>query len=486
MAGCWGPLVLLLLVHSTTAFKLVCHFADWSQYRTGQGRFLVEDIDPFLCTHVVYDFAVIDHNNKLKVNEWVKKSSYVAFTGLKNRNSQLKTLLLVREAHAVDPQFKRTVSTAAARQTFVQSSVNFLRTHDFDGLELSWDHPGDHKYKFTQLCKDLLEAFERESAGTERTRLTLSASLTPHTEDVISLDHYEVPELTKILDFISVKAFDLSRGDVTAHHSPLYSHDNASIDFITQYLLDHEVPAEKLLLGFPAHARSYRLSTDTTRPGAPASGPANPGPFTQEMGFWANFETCAFLKGASAFWIDSQYVPYAVKHNQWVGFDNQASYGAKVSYLRSRHLGGAAVWHLDLDDFSGLFCGQGNYPLITHLKAELSRGLKATTTTEPQILKTPGSPGHTAVSPAPHSSSGTMGPGCLGNFTVVHPDPSLCTGRADGHYQMQQEPAVAYVCAKGLAYVTECPRVHSRGAPASRGGGLLLGLLLTGLLCVCR
>uniref|UniRef100_A0A3B4B3J2 GH18 domain-containing protein n=1 Tax=Periophthalmus magnuspinnatus TaxID=409849 RepID=A0A3B4B3J2_9GOBI len=138
-------------------------------------------------------------------------------------------------------------------------------------------------------------------------------------------------------------------------------------------LLDQEIPAQKLLLGFPAYARSYTLSTQVSSPGAPVSGLAYPGPFTQEMGFWSHYETCAFLHGASANWIDKQYVPYAVKNNQWVGFDNQQSYGAKVTYLMTQHLGGAAVWSLNLDDFTGHFCGQGKYPLISQLKAELSR-----------------------------------------------------------------------------------------------------------------
>lgn len=90
-----------------------------------------------------------------------------------------------------------------------------------------------------------------------------------------------------------------------------------------------------------------------------------------------------------------------MKGSQWVGFDNRESYDAKVfhliipqqvpqhvsfslkgihlfgsqvSYLRSRQLGGAAVWTLDMDDFSGQFCDQGKYPLISNLKSQLIQG----------------------------------------------------------------------------------------------------------------
>jgi hypothetical protein len=38
------------------------------------------------------------------------------------------------------------------------------------------------------------------------------------------------------------------------------------------------------------------------------------------------------------------------------------------------------VWTLDLDDFSGTFCGQGRYPLINTLKSGLGTGAGETDT----------------------------------------------------------------------------------------------------------
>ena len=38
----------------------VCYFTNWSQYRTGKARFVPEDIDASLCTHIVYCFARLD------------------------------------------------------------------------------------------------------------------------------------------------------------------------------------------------------------------------------------------------------------------------------------------------------------------------------------------------------------------------------------------------------------------------------------------
>ena len=93
-------------------------------------------------------------------------------------------------------------------------------------------------------------------------------------------------------------------------------------------------------------------------------------------------------------------MPYAYNNGVWVGYDNEKSFQNKVKcyfiiytnfymlgitwfnllcalqvqWLKQSGFGGAMVWTLDLDDFSGTFCGQGKYPLINTLKSGLGTG----------------------------------------------------------------------------------------------------------------
>jgi GH18 family chitinase len=65
-------------------------------------------------------------------------------------------------------------------------------------------------------------------------------------------------------------------------------------------------------------------------------------------------------------WSDQQKVPFAYSNEistpgplEWVGFDDVLSIEQKVKYIIAKKLGGAMIWSLDMDDFTGKFCNQG-------------------------------------------------------------------------------------------------------------------------------
>ena len=54
-----SPLAPKLNSPNSDGYKVVCYYTNWSQYRPKKGKFLPEDIDPFLCTHVIFAFGWI-------------------------------------------------------------------------------------------------------------------------------------------------------------------------------------------------------------------------------------------------------------------------------------------------------------------------------------------------------------------------------------------------------------------------------------------
>jgi chitinase len=47
---------------------VVCYFINWAWYRTGNGKYSADDVDPTLCTIINYAFAVLE-NNKIKIHD---------------------------------------------------------------------------------------------------------------------------------------------------------------------------------------------------------------------------------------------------------------------------------------------------------------------------------------------------------------------------------------------------------------------------------
>ena len=143
--------------------------------RTNLGRFSLEtDMDPSLCTHLIYAFCGLQQNGELKVNVPHLDSddnnedlgNYRKFNNLKQKNPFLKTLLSVGGWKQGSLNFSIVAADPTKRAAFLRSSIELLQRYDFNGLDIDWEYPNERhglknndRENFAVWLKELSEGY---------------------------------------------------------------------------------------------------------------------------------------------------------------------------------------------------------------------------------------------------------------------------------------------------------------------------------------
>ncbi|XP_059488988.1 acidic mammalian chitinase-like [Neocloeon triangulifer] len=374
-------LAILLAISSLASAqkKVVCYYSSWANYRTGNGQFNATNIDPFLCTHLIYAFIGANTDGTVKIlDSWndVTLNGYKDFNNLRSKNANLKTLVALGGWNAGSATYSNICNNVALRTAFVTNLYNFVVKWGFNGLDIDWEYPAQRggiaadKANFASLVRELRAKFSPA-------KLLLSAAVSAGINSYSTT--YDLPSLAANLDFINLMTYDFhsSAEGKTGENSPLYA---ASIDTdktmnsdaTVQYWIRQGVDKMKIVLGVPLYGRSFTLKSATSNGlGAATVGAGVAGGWSKEAGLLMYWEICYYqmsLTGWTVQWNVAQQVPYAFRSTLWVGYENKQSVMVKGKYAKDNGLGGVMVWAMDYEDFRNL-CGGGKFPLISALKA---------------------------------------------------------------------------------------------------------------------
>ena len=456
---------------------VMCYWGTWANYRPKEGKFVTDNVDGSLCTHLIYSFAGLDSSKwAIKtLDAWLDLEDNYGLAGFKKATDlrvkypHLKVMIAIGGWNEGSTKYSQMAKDKEKRQKFVNSTVEFLVKHKFDGLDLDWEYPSkrggspEDKKNFIHLIKELKDAFK-----VHKFLLTAAIGAGKATIDI----SYDVPNMYKYLDYVNVMCYDYhGKWDKkTGHNAPLKARPNEvggniflNLEYTVNYLMKKGAKPEKTVLGVPLYGRSFLLSNPSNnRMGAPAKSSSFAGPFTREQGFLGYNEICQELNSDGSKWTvvweKCHQAPYMFKNDRWVSFDNERSVRLKANFAFKKNLGGVMVWSIETDDFGGL-CNGVKFPLLRTLNSALSMSTKGEATEETEecnsadypkemtlVTRKPWSPPVSSSDTSGNSQGNNHGSASGGGVCVKpnepNPDPTDCSK--------------FYLCANGVPHALAC------------------------------
>ncbi|KAG9571281.1 glycoside hydrolase family 18 protein, partial [Aureobasidium melanogenum] len=345
--------------------KVIGYYESWADTLACH-RVAPTDLPLDALTHVNYAFAYIDPGSLqiVTMDAATEASLFSDTANLKIVKPDLKVFVSVGgwsfsdNGTATQPVYGDIAADSGKRQKFANNVVQFMRQYGFDGIDIDWEYPGapdrggkkQDTANYVLLMQTLKQTFDA-SGGDFGLSFTTPSSYW-------YLRWFDLPGLLKYADWTNLMTYDLHGiwdssdpiGAIVQGHTNL-----TEIKLAAELFWRVNIPPSKIVMGFGFYGRSFTLaSSSCTTPGCAFSGASNPGPCTQTGGYLAYYELESVLNNNPSIKPihdeDAAVMYFVWNNNQWISYDNAATYKQKVDWANSVGLGGAMIWASDQDD----------------------------------------------------------------------------------------------------------------------------------------
>ncbi|TKY54733.1 Acidic mammalian chitinase [Spatholobus suberectus] len=276
-------LLFLAILLSITATSSTTTDDIKALYWLEQPLFPPSAIKTSLFTHVYYAFVA--PNNVTYELDVSNSTATTLATFTTTLQPSVTTLISIGGVNANAALFAVISANAAARATFINSTITVARTFGFHGVDLDWEFPRTAN-QMNDLGKLFIEwraAISAEAAATGRKPLLITAAVYFAVDFSLSETtslRYPVGSINENVDWINVMSYDLN-GPWSNHTGPpagLYDpKSNVSVGYGLRSWIRGGVIPQKVVMGLPLYGRTWRLRDPSVHGiGAPTVG-AGPG-----------------------------------------------------------------------------------------------------------------------------------------------------------------------------------------------------------------
>jgi chitinase len=353
--------------------KIVAYYPSWATYAR---NYQVADIPGQKITHINFAFANIadgkcvvgdsyaDTDKAFAGDSWdvgAKRGNFNQLTKLKAANPNLETMISIG-GWTWSKNFSAAAATDASRKAFVSSCVDFMKTYNFDGIDIDWEYPvsgglyagtAADKANYTALLAEFKKELTAQTAiDGEHHPLTIAAPAGPTT-----IPNLEAKNIGGIVDWMNLMSYDYHGGwdSITGHNAPMKvgSKDAAqgfSISDSVDAYLTAGFPAQKLVLGLPLYGRGWENVNATGNGLYQSATNASVGTWEKGVFDYTDIKN-NYLPTMTRYWDSEAQVPYLYDpaRKLWISYDDPQSIKIKVDYIKAKGLGGAMLWELSGD-----------------------------------------------------------------------------------------------------------------------------------------
>ena len=362
--------------------KIVGYFVEWGIY----GRnYNVTDIPAEKLNVINYAFADLKSDGSVTLYDsfaaidkafpgdtWDQplRGNFNQLIKLKKKHPHLITMISIG-GWTLSSHFSDVAATAAGRQKFTTTAIDFMTKYGFDGIDIDWEYPGgggltsagrpSDKQTFTLMLQSVRTALDELGARNGRKYyLSIAAPAGPD-----KIAYMELDKVGAALDWINIMTYDLHGAweNKTGHQGGLYG-SNESGNRIADPLTVHAavnaylsggVPASKIVMGVPFYGRGWKNVSPAKNGLYQSANGASAGTF--EPGSIDYHDIVNKLRTQPATWkrfYDSAAeAPYlhapSVDNGTFITYDDLQCMKVKTDYIRANQLGGVMFWELSGD-----------------------------------------------------------------------------------------------------------------------------------------
>ncbi|KFA70057.1 hypothetical protein S40285_09374 [Stachybotrys chlorohalonatus IBT 40285] len=354
-------------ITSTPVRRVIGYYEAWSKSERSCYGMLPEEIPFGYYTHINFAFATIDPETFELIPGDDRTEDYMRrIHSLKLIQPDLQVWIAVGGWTFNNPgptatTFSNIAASPEAQDAFISSLVKVMNTYGFDRLDLDWEYPvapdrsgrGEDFENFVTFMERLRKRFNDWGMSRKGISLTLPSSYW-------YLQHFDIKNLERSVDWFNIMSYDIHGSwDIDNEFTGpwLNSHTNLTeIQMALDLLWRNDIDPDKVVMGMSFYSRSFTLaSPQCTQPGCRVVSGGNAGRCSGTTGVLLHPEIQDIIREhdlTPTLYRDAAYKAVAWG-DQWVSFDDVATWRLKNNLFRSQCISGIMVWAASQDDENG-------------------------------------------------------------------------------------------------------------------------------------